>query len=95
MPSGISWGWATLKDVLAGLVWHARCAYRRARVGDNKPDKYADRRYWMHEFAKDHRRWGHRRAWINALAQGYGVCRETLSAPVARRWPTRATTQET
>ncbi|MSS45347.1 DDE-type integrase/transposase/recombinase [Cutibacterium sp. WCA-380-WT-3A] len=32
----------------------------------------------MHEFARDHRRWGHRRAWIKALAEGYGVCRETF-----------------
>lgn len=32
----------------------------------------------MHEFAKGHRRWGHRRAWIKAQAQGYGVCRETF-----------------
>ncbi|WP_216395774.1 hypothetical protein [Arcanobacterium phocae] len=27
---------------------------------------------------KDHRRWGHRRAWITALTQGYGACRETF-----------------
>lgn len=27
---------------------------------------------------KDYCRWGHRRAWVTALAQGYGVCRETF-----------------
>ena len=32
----------------------------------------------MHDFVKDHRRWGHRRAWRNALAEGYGICRETF-----------------
>lgn len=32
----------------------------------------------MHHFATEHRRWGHRRAWVAARAQGYQVCRETF-----------------
>ncbi|USR79028.1 hypothetical protein [Arcanobacterium pinnipediorum] len=56
----------------------SRSAYQRARAGDLKPDKYASLRQWMHQFAKDYCRWGHRRAWVTALAQGYGVCRETF-----------------
>ncbi|QOQ38025.1 IS3 family transposase [Trueperella pecoris] len=60
------------------IVGLSRSAYRRARTRESTPDKYADLREWMHEFARDHRRWGHRRAWRNALAEGYGVCRETF-----------------
>ncbi|OFT20110.1 integrase [Dermabacter sp. HMSC08H10] len=60
------------------IVGLSRSAYRRARTRENKPDKYADLRAWMHDFVKDHRRWGHRRAWRNALAEGYGICRETF-----------------
>ncbi|WP_155467605.1 IS3 family transposase [Trueperella pyogenes] len=60
------------------IVGLSRSAYRRARTGDSVPDKYAELRKWMHEFAKDHRRWGHRRACRNALADGYVVCRETF-----------------
>lgn len=60
------------------IVGLSRSAYRRARAREGQPDKYADLRAWMHEFAKNHRRWGHRRAWIKALAEGYGICRETF-----------------
>ena len=60
------------------VVGLSRSAYRRARDRDHGPDKYAGLRQWMHEFAKDHRRWGHRRVWVKALGLGYGVCRETF-----------------
>ncbi|WP_146001747.1 DDE-type integrase/transposase/recombinase [Corynebacterium ulcerans] len=60
------------------MVGLSRSAYQRARDRTSTPDKYAELRSWMHEFAKGHRRWGHRRAWIKAQAQGYGVCRETF-----------------
>ncbi|MBG9258983.1 IS3 family transposase [Corynebacterium belfantii] len=56
----------------------SRSAYRRARIRQGKPNKYADLRAWMHEFARDHRRWGHRRAWRIALTEGYRICRETF-----------------
>ena len=60
------------------IVGLCRSAYRRARSLDNRPDKYAGLRAWMHQFAKAHRRWGHRRAWKCARGVGYGVCRETF-----------------
>lgn len=60
------------------IVGLSRSAYRRARACEGQPDKYADLRAWMHEFAKNHRRWGHRRAWMTAFAEGYGVGRETF-----------------
>ena len=60
------------------IVGLSRSAYRRARAGDSQPDKYATLREWMHKFAREHRRWGHRRAGRNARADGYMVCRETF-----------------
>ena len=60
------------------IVGLSRSAYRRARARDHMPDKYASLRSWMHEFAKDHRRWGHQRAWMKAIADGFGMCRETF-----------------
>ncbi|WP_231943969.1 hypothetical protein [Arcanobacterium phocae] len=67
--------WQRLACSFVGL---SRSAYQRARASDIKLDKYASLRQWMHQFAKDYRRWRHRRAWVTALAQGYGVCRETF-----------------
>lgn len=60
------------------IVGLCRSAYRRARAREGQPDKYASVRAWMHEFAKNHRWWGHRRAWMTDFAEGYGMCRETL-----------------
>ena len=60
------------------IVGLSRSAYRRARTRASQPDKRVQLRERMHEFTRSHRRWGHRRAWRNALADGYGVCRETF-----------------
>lgn len=45
-------------------------------------DKYADFRSWLVDFAEEHHRWGYRRAWQRAKAEGWDVGRQT----VARLW---------
>ena len=81
MPSGIWSGWAIVKDLPAGLSGSPV-----APIGVREPvraSRISTQTYaWMHEFAKNHRRWGHRRAWMTAFAEGYGGCRE----PLRRLW---------
>lgn len=60
------------------IVGLSRSAYRRARQADKAPDKYGELRLWMHEFARTHRRWGHRRAWLVAISEGFEICRQTF-----------------
>ena len=60
------------------VVGLSRSAYQYGRAKDSTADKYACLRRWMHEFARVHRRWGHRRAWKIAVSEGYSVCRETF-----------------
>lgn len=60
------------------IVGLSRSAYQYGRAKEATADKYASLRRWMHEFARTHRRWGHRRAWTIAVSEGYSVCRETF-----------------
>lgn len=44
----------------------------------SQSDKYADLRAWLVRFADEHHRWGYRRAWKRAQAEGWDVGRETV-----------------
>lgn len=55
---------------LAGL---SRSAYRRALKGDTAADPDAALRAWLREYAKQHPRWGYRRAYHDARGEGWHV----------------------
>jgi putative transposase len=55
---------------LAGL---SRSAYRRPLVGQQPLDPDAALRDWLRDYAKRHPRWGYRRAYHDARAEGWAV----------------------
>lgn len=76
---------------LAGL---ARSAFRRTLKSDHPDDPDAGLRTWLRGYAKDHPRWGYRRAYHDARAEGWAVNHkkvqrlwreEGLRVPVRRR----------
>lgn len=76
---------------LAGL---ARSAFRRTLKSDHPDDPDAGLRTWLRAYAKDHPRWGYRRAYHDARAEGWAVNHkkvqrlwreEGLRVPVKRR----------
>ena len=52
---------------LAGL---SRSAYRRPLKGDTTSDPDRALRDWLRQYAKDHPRWGYRRAYHDACGEG-------------------------
>lgn len=55
---------------LAGL---SRSAFRRRLVAEDRPDADAALRGWLRGYAKKHPRWGYRRAYHDARAEGWVV----------------------
>ena len=55
---------------LAGL---SRSAWRRPLRGDTPADPDQALRDWLRKFAKNHPRWGYRRAYHDARAEGWDV----------------------
>ena len=64
---------------LAGL---ARSAFRRALKSDHSSDPDAGFRAWLRAYAKKHPRWGYRRAYHDARAEGW----ELNHKKVQRLW---------
>lgn len=76
---------------LAGL---SRSAWRRPLNSDTHKDPDAGLRKWLQDFAENHPRWGYRKAYHEALAQGWSVNHkkiqrlwkeEGLRVPIKRR----------
>lgn len=76
---------------LAGL---SRSAWRRPLNHDTVADPDQPLRAWLCQYAKDHPRWGYRRAYLDARADGWHVnhkkiqrlwCEEGLRVPQRRR----------
>jgi transposase InsO family protein len=55
------------------LVGLSRSAYRRALNGDTVADPDAALRRWLRDYAKEHPRWGYRRAYHDARSEGWVV----------------------
>lgn len=66
------------------VVGLSRSAYLRARQLKRRladapdGDKYAPVREWMNAFANTHRRWGYKRAWRRAQAEGITIGRDAF-----------------
>lgn len=55
------------------LVGLSRSAYRRELIADGQVDPDAALREWLRAYAKDHPRWGYRRAYHDARGEGWHV----------------------
>lgn len=56
----------------------SRTAFRRTPVGQTTADPDQDLRAWLRQYAKDHPRWGYRRAYHDARAEGWLVNHKKL-----------------
>lgn len=63
---------------VVGLSRSSYCRRRAMANQPSQPDKYAALRVWLVKFADEHHRWGYRRAWQCARAEGWNVGRETV-----------------
>lgn len=63
---------------VAGLSRSSYCRRRALASQPSATDKHAGLREWLVKFAEKHHRWGYRRAWKCARAEGWDAGRETV-----------------
>lgn len=63
---------------VAGLSRSSYCRRRALASQPSATDKHAGLREWLVKFAEKRHRWGYRRAWKCARAEGWDVGRETV-----------------